>query len=82
MNEVQKRLAALQEKGWTLAAIADELELTPNAVQKWKYGERTRVSKATLDALDRLMQRRQVPKKRRYRKGTREVGLPCSKNPN
>jgi len=25
MNEVQDRLLALKEKGWTMAAIADEL---------------------------------------------------------
>lgn len=75
MNEVQKRLAALQEKGWTVAAVADELELTHNAVHKWKSGERSRVSKATLDALDRLAGRR-PPKKRRYQKGARKAG-PC-----
>ena len=41
MNEVQERLLALHEKGWTLAAIADELEVTVNAVVKWKAGDRT-----------------------------------------
>lgn len=70
MNEVQQRLAVLQEKGWTLAAIADELAVTPNAVQKWKSGDRQRVSKATLDALERLQKRRRIPKQRRYSKGS------------
>ncbi|MBI2170660.1 MAG: helix-turn-helix domain-containing protein [Chloroflexi bacterium] len=70
MNDVQQRLAVLQEKGWTLAAIADELGLTPNAVQKWKSGDRQRVSKATLEALNRLQRRQRIPKQRRYAKGS------------
>ncbi len=38
MNDVQKRLEGLQTKGWTLAAVADECGVTPNAVEKWKAG--------------------------------------------
>ena len=40
MNEIQERLATLQDKGWTLAAIADEVGVTVNAVEKWKAGRR------------------------------------------
>ena len=38
MNAVQERLADLEGKGWSLAAIADELEVSYNAAQKWKAG--------------------------------------------
>jgi transcriptional regulator with XRE-family HTH domain len=65
MNDVQSRIAELQEKGWTLAAIADEVELTVNAVQKWKAGDHS-PNKATLAFLDQLLTRRRIPKKRRY----------------
>ena len=72
MNEVQERLKDLQEKGWTLAAIADELGLTVNAVVKWKAGDRTPNSvKSVLEHLDRLLLKRRVPRQRRYPKGSR-----------
>ncbi len=67
MNEVQSRLAELQKKGWTLAALADELDLTVNAVEKWKAGVHS-PNKATLILLDQLLKRRRIPKKRRYTK--------------
>jgi transcriptional regulator with XRE-family HTH domain len=65
MNEAQTRIAALQVKGWTLAAIADEVELTVNAVEKWKAGVHS-PNKATLAFLDELLTRKRIPKKRRY----------------
>jgi transcriptional regulator with XRE-family HTH domain len=67
MNEVQKRIAELQEKGWTLAALADELEVTPNAVEKWKAGDRNPSNvKAVLVMLDQIGKRKRIPKKKRY----------------
>jgi hypothetical protein len=69
MNDVQTRIAQLQEKGWTLAALADELEVTPNAIEKWKAGDRSPSNlKATLAFLDKLLERKRIPKKRRYNK--------------
>jgi transcriptional regulator with XRE-family HTH domain len=65
MNDVQTRIAALQAKGWTLVAIADEVELTVNAVEKWKAGVHS-PNKATLAFLDQLLARKRIPKKRRY----------------
>jgi len=65
MNEVQTRIAALQEKGWTLTAIADEVGLTVNAIEKWKAGVHS-PQKATLAFLDQLLARKRIPKKRRY----------------
>ena len=67
MNDVQQRLAALQEKGWTLASIADEIGVTKNAVEKWKAGQRNPANpKPTLQQLDRLLLIKRIPKKRRY----------------
>ena len=72
MNAVQEKLASLQAKGWTLAAIADEVGVTYNAVVKWKAGDRTPSNeKLLLEHLDRLLQQRKVPKQRRYQNGTR-----------
>lgn len=69
MNEIQERLAALQTKGWTLAAIADEVGVTVNAVEKWKAGRRYPANvRAVATLLDTLASRRRVPKKKRYRK--------------
>lgn len=70
MNDVQSRITALQEKGWTLAAIADEVELTVNAVEKWKAGVHS-PNKVTLTFLDQLLTRKRIPAKRRYKKANR-----------
>lgn len=75
MNAVQEKLAVLQRKGWTLAAIADEVGVTYNAVVKWKAGDRTPSNeKLLLEHLDRLFEQKQVPKQRRYHKGMRSGG--------
>ncbi|MGD0355499.1 MAG: helix-turn-helix transcriptional regulator [Dehalococcoidia bacterium] len=67
MNTVQEKIAELQEKGWTLAAIADELDVTVNAVEKWKAGDRQPTNaKAILMLLNQLGRRKRIPKKRRY----------------
>jgi len=71
-NPVQIRLAALQDKGWTLAALADELDQTVNTLEKWKAGDRNPANeKAVLTMLERLETRKRIPKKRRYAKGAR-----------
>lgn len=68
MNDIQAKLAELEEKGWTLAAIADELEISHNAVEKWKVGDRyPRNAKAVLIVLDQLSKRKRIPKKKRYK---------------
>ena len=66
MNAVQERIAELQQRGWTLAAIADELGVSYNAVQKWKAGDRSPTNaKVVLAALDDLSKRKRIPKRRR-----------------
>ena len=69
MNEVQERIEALRQKGWTLAAIADELEVTADAVGKWQGGDRyPENAKGVFEILDGLLHYGTPPKMRRYKK--------------
>ena len=71
-NPIQIRLAVLQNKGWTLAALADELEQKVNTLEKWKAGDRNPANeKAVLAMLEKLESRKRIPKGRRYEKGKR-----------
>jgi len=73
VNEIQTRIAKLQEKGWTLAALADELEVTVNAVEKWKAGDRQPAnSKAIFAMMDEIANRKRIPKKKRYQNRRQE----------
>jgi transcriptional regulator with XRE-family HTH domain len=77
-SPIQIKLAILQDKGWTLAALADELGQTVNTLEKWKAGQRNPANeKSVLTMLEQLEKRRRIPKKRRYAKGSRrqEAGL-------
>ena len=66
MKAVQERIAELQQRGWTLAAIADELGVSYNAVQKWKAGDRNPTNaKVVLAALNALSRRKRIPKRHR-----------------
>jgi len=72
MNDVQEKIANLQVKDWTLAALADELEVTVNAVEKWKAGDTyPRNVRGVLMVLDALLRRKRIPKQRRYAPGSR-----------
>ena len=72
MSKVQDRIAQLQEKGWTLAALSDEVGVTVNAVEKWKAGGRNPSNvKAVVVLLDQLAKQKRIPKKRRYTKNSR-----------
>ena len=74
MNDIRTKLAELEAKGWTLAALADELGVTRNAVEKWKAGDRYPTNaKAVLALLTRLATKKRIPKRRRYAKGSRQV---------
>ena len=67
MNDIQIKIKELQEKGWTLAALADELEVTVNAVEKWKAGDREpHQAKSIFMHLGKLSDRKRIPKKKRY----------------
>ncbi len=65
MNAVRVRIAELEGKGWTLAAIARELGAAYNTVQKWKAGDRQPSNyQLVLEKLEELCRRKRVPKKR------------------
>jgi uncharacterized protein YjcR len=74
MNDIQIKIKELQEKGWTLVAIADELGVTVNAVEKWKVGDRyPSNAKAVLALLSQLTVRKRIPKQRRYNKNKSRI---------
>jgi hypothetical protein len=69
MDDIRDVLQRLKEKGWTLAAIADELGVHYNTVQRWDAGTRVPSNnRAVVHELERLLTRRRVPKKRRYQR--------------
>ena len=66
MNDVQCRIAELQAKGWTLAALADALGNHVNTLEKWKAGDRYPAnSTSVLIAMAALAERTSIPAKRR-----------------
>jgi len=72
-NEIQLRIGQLVEKGWTLAAIADELGVTSDTVEHWRAGRRNPTNaKAVLAMLDKVLEKKRIPKQRRYAKGSRQ----------
>jgi len=77
LNAVQILIAQLEEKGWSLVAIADsdELKVHRNTVGMWKAGTRyPRPDQPVLDALHRLLKRNRIPKMKRYQKGGHKRG--------
>jgi len=77
MTEIQDKITLLLQKGWTKIAIADELEVSRDAVDKWMAGDRYPANaKGISTILDQLARRKRVPKKRRYSKGSRKTTTP------
>lgn len=67
MNDVQMALEQLRQKGWTLAAIGDELEVPANTIRKWSAGMHYPANGPVVRAaLKNLLARKRVPKKRRF----------------
>ena len=66
MNDVRKALAKLQDLGWTSAAIADELGVSPVTVFRWqKSDSQPDHMKSVLHLLETLATRRRIPRRRR-----------------
>ena len=66
MNEIQDRLLALKEKGWTMAAIADELSVSNMTIFTWQKGTRNAENALlVLYKLDSLLGRKRIPKRKR-----------------
>jgi len=71
-TNIQGKLAILQEKGWTLAALADELEQKINTLEKWKAGDRNPANEKSVLMMLAKLEKRKPPKRRRYTKGSRK----------
>ncbi len=66
MNDVQNKLLELKDRGWTMAAIADELDVSHMTVFRWQKGMgNADNSRSVLHMLDTLMKRKRIPKQRR-----------------
>ncbi len=66
IDDVQSKLLELKDRGWTMAAIADELGVSHMAVFRWQKGMRNAEnSRSVLHMLDTLMKRKRIPKQRR-----------------
>ena len=69
MTEVQELISQLRAKGWTVAAVSDELGVDYYTVYKWEKGihEPSNVG-AVLRVLRQLLQQRRIPKRRRVKR--------------
>jgi hypothetical protein len=75
-EEVQAKLSNLQQKGWTLANIARELNQAIVTVESWNAGKRSPANlQSVLTSLDNLIKRKRVPPQKRYQKGSRNKGV-------
>jgi len=71
-SDIQTKIAQLVDKGWTLAAIADEVGVKSDTVENWRAGRRDPTNaKAVLAMLDRVLKKKRIPKRKRYLKGSR-----------
>jgi hypothetical protein len=68
---IQDALADLEKKGWSLAAIADELQVSWVTVWRWKKGQIPAHAWLVVGAMAELLKRKRVPKRRRYIPGQR-----------
>ena len=72
-TEIQSRITQLVERGWTLAAIADELGVTSDTVEHWRAGRRNPTNaKAVSLMLDKVSGKKRIPKRKRYALGSRK----------
>ena len=66
MNEIQEAIDRVQAKGWTLAALADEMGVSRLTVYRWKLGVvYPRSAVAVVLLLRTLEGRKEAPKRRR-----------------
>jgi transposase-like protein len=76
MNEVQRIIGELEERGWTLAAIARELEVSWKTVHRWKHGSREpHHARLIILGLERLRARRRIPKRKLYTSKKKSLSL-------
>jgi uncharacterized protein YjcR len=72
LPQVQELISQLQAKGWTLAAIADELGVAYRTIASWRANTHQPANpKLVEDRLAQLLARKRIPKGRRYGQGQR-----------
>ena len=69
MEDVQGMLQDLRDKGWTYAAIADEVGVEYMTVWRWAKGRVPANSRGVATILRHLGTRRRIPKQRRVGSG-------------
>ena len=70
MIDIQEKLTQLIEKGWSQAALSDELGVNKGTVYRWYLGKTyPPLPKPVLMALDQLSERKRIPKRRRCAPG-------------
>ena len=66
MNDVQAMLMKLMDKGLSMAAIADEMEVSHMTVFRWQNGLRSaRNSRSVVHMLESMLERKRIPKRKR-----------------
>ena len=69
MNDIQEKIKELKTRGWTLSAIADELENHRETVYRWDAGiNYPPHAKAVIKEMDRLLKKKRIPNRRRVKK--------------
>ena len=67
MGEIKNKIEKLREKGWTLSAISDELGVDRETAYGWiARGHNPSNTKLVNLALDGLLKKNRIPKKKRY----------------
>tara|TARA_B100000686_G_scaffold346561_1_gene433509 strand:+ start:864 stop:1082 length:219 start_codon:yes stop_codon:yes gene_type:complete len=72
MEDVKNKIEQLRAKGWTLSAISDELGVDRETAYGWIARGHTPSNRKLVNlALDGLLKRNRIPKKKRYQSGNR-----------
>jgi AraC-like DNA-binding protein len=67
MEEIKKMIEELLARGWTIAALSDELAVSRDTVYRWRSGRNPPENPRLVAlGLSRLMHRRRIPKRKRY----------------
>lgn len=62
LSELRSLLAQLRERGWTWAAVAEEMHVHRNAIDRWARGERVpQIEFLVVRFLKELLEREDVP---------------------
>ena len=65
METILQALRELKERGWTLAAVADEIGVARYTVDRWRKGiAKPANPRGTVLLLKQLLQRKVIPKQR------------------